>query len=214
MRKVYLCVSWQGLIQQTVALLGLGYKKYQLLSPAGSLTDERWRKIDKRIIKIFDLSGQTRNTRYKNKKCGIANFIYLRWENIAIILRTQGEIKDYQETEKFLDISKGIIIRISDEISFKIGYAAGEAGKITCRLEKHCFQELLGDLLILLEHKKINELIYRFSILNNLPAYKGIIEQKHQIRNTVLKNAKKHNIKLNMENFFIFTRKKMYKVFK
>ncbi len=214
MRKIYLCVSWQGLIQQIISLVTKGYDEYQLLNPKGNVTEERLRRIDKRIIKVFNLKGQTRNTRYTNKKRGIANFIYLRWDKIAIILKTKGEVPESLKNEKFSDTAKGIIIEVSDIISIKIGYAKGEAGRYTCRIEKHSYNEILGDLLILLEHKKINELQYMFSILNNLPAYKGVIEQKFEIRKTILKNAKKHNIKLDMKSFFVLTRRKMYKVFK
>ena len=214
MKNTYLCRSWQGLIQQIIALVSKGYDEYQLLTPPGNLTEERLSKIDKRILEVFDIDKLTRNIRYTNKKQGIPNFIYLRWNMVAIILKTKGELTENIKNEKFTASAKGILIEVSEITFMKIGYAAGETGKYTCRLEKHSYNEILGDLLISLEQKRMYELRYMFSILNNLPAYKGVIEQKFEIRKTLFKTAKKHNIKLEKKHFCVYTRRKMHKVFK
>ena len=166
-------------------------------------------KIDRTIIDRFDTS-KSKDRRYYHKKAGQANYIFLRHELMFIILKTDGrEIDD----TRFKDIRRDpLILRIGSELELKLHRKAGDKG-VTVHLSDGCYKNIKYEMLVMLEHRQKNNVIYKFNALNGIPAYSGMYEHKRQLLNELLKTAKKHNIKLKRDEFRLITKLKKVKVF-
>lgn len=124
----YEVISWQGLLQMVVYLVGRGYYFWHVIYLSESKRD-RWHRTDAKLINKYgcDISKFTRRDRKKRK---VANFYYLRWEHVAVLLHTEGEIlsKTLKEIEKnndvvdeFEDIRlKAVNLRVSKHTAFDI----------------------------------------------------------------------------------------------
>ena len=119
----YMCVSWQALLQMIVHLVGRGYYFY-CLTHLPENKRARWNSIDRKLIDRYQTDkSKFQRARCKSKK--IANFYYLRWENISILLHTTGELRNIEYIDHFSDIRRqSILLAISEFISFSIGINA------------------------------------------------------------------------------------------
>lgn len=214
-QSTYLCVSWQGFIQYIVTMVGKGYYFYLWIKPRESMviTEERQLKIDGRLMEKFQIVGMSKHNRYYNRKRGMANFLYLRYNSLAMILKSPGEDGGLSASEEFMDIRETPTeVEISTNIQFKINLS--RTGKSwTAYFTKECYRSIKAEMLECLEHRQIRDLEYKFKALNNLPAYTGINEQKMQLRKVILQHAKKNRVVLNKDNFWICFKRKIYKVF-
>ena len=116
----YMCVSWQALLQMIVHLVGRGYYFY-CLTHLPEHKRARWSSIDRKLIARYQTDkSKFQRARCKSKK--IANFFYLRCENISILLHTTGELGNIEYIDHFTDIRhRSIHLAISELISFSIG---------------------------------------------------------------------------------------------
>lgn len=209
----YKCKSWQGFIQQAITLISKGYHYYFIVSPKKSLDEDSWQRIDARIITKFDLERSNKDNRYYNKKRGLANYHYLRYGNISIVLRTEGSISDNVKDEKFLDIyAEALVITLSLETSFKISKKVNEK-RVTLYLENDTYRSIKAELFTLLEKNRVNDLKNTFALINDFPAYAGINKQKRQLIAELIDKSKKCNNRLKWTDFTLNLRRKIYKVF-
>lgn len=218
MKIQYLCGSWQGLIQQVVYLVSRGYY-YHHIEYLPQKKSARFPKIDQKLIEKYKADkSKYQRARQKNKK--IANFYYLRWDNIAIIMHTLGAVEpDIFYDDKFIDIrhNKGKInLKISDYISLDILLGELKQGGIrhtTVKLDKQTyagFKNVLRDI-----SKTHNKAIIKreFNKLNGLPAWSGIIEQKRKLAKFLIKEARHNQVDLAEKELRINTFRQPVKVF-
>lgn len=261
MKLTYLCRSWQSFLENLVDLIGHGYY-YVCVNPLPRRKEQRFLEIDFKIMhsyQAFYNKLQSKDKYYRRKKKGLANFRYLRWDNIAVVLHTPGMIicndehyvlnttkrkkskdrkfltvnqakqqqqglKYYAEnytieyTEKFQDVRYSpVTLQISDNLHLEIRLmdkVRMEGGKkrvrkqVTIRMTKDMYSAKLVELLESVEQKAYNRLIYQWEMLNNLPNWAGIIEQKKRMKQVILNHAKKHHFKLKPDKFEITTFRK------
>src|SRR5699024_8710462 len=89
-RYYYLCKNWKGFLQQIVSQLAFGYEHYHIIVYPEQ-KKEKWLSIDKKLIDKY----KTKKSKFKRSRLkaqGFANFYFLRWENIAIILHSEGHM--------------------------------------------------------------------------------------------------------------------------
>jgi hypothetical protein len=207
----YLCSSWQALIQQLAHNLTHGYNYYHYYKLDEKRRDKLYR-IDSLMVSRFE-TDKSKDKRYHHRKAGKANYFYLRYDLMVVILRSEGVETDEKRLEqKFKDIKKEPIeINIGDEIVLKLHFTATEG--FTIHFTRTCYRELKYKFAELLEKRQVEQVKYWFNALNGMPAYAGIIEHKRKLLDYILKTAKKHGISLKRTDFRLIMRRKVYKVF-
>jgi hypothetical protein len=226
----YEVISWQGLIQQLVYLLGRGYYYWCLMYLSESKRD-RWHKTDQKLINKYQMDISKHQRSYRKKK-GISNFYYLRWEHIAVMLHTEGTLPENYD-DKFFDIrNTKLTLRIGPFSAVTISYekdtrkkkAKKKGGKrvkgekrknvIVVRLEKECYRNLKAELREVAQTKNKAKMIRMFDRLNGFPSWSGIFCQKEQLAKYLVSEAKKHNVKLSLSDLRIVRKRFPVKVFK
>jgi len=203
----YLCANWQGFLQMIVYLCSRGYNFYCLtLFPIKK--KQKWEAVDKKLIERYRCN-LSKFQKARKKKKGVANFAYLRWENHSLIMHTKGIIEVKVE-DQFKDVKKiPILIRVSDNIEIKV---YNDDGKYTCRLSKDSYRGLKSVLWDIAKTKNLTKIKKEWDKLNGLPTYSGILEQKKLLRKYLVKQARKHQVKLSESDLRLNTRRKIYKV--
>ncbi|GAM10758.1 hypothetical protein OR1_03055 [Geobacter sp. OR-1] len=209
----YLCGSWQGFIQQIVYQFGRGYEHFCLTVLPDEKRD-KWLMIDNKLISKYGCN-RSKYQRYRSKAKGEANYVYLRWQHLALLLRTKGTLKP--ESDRFCDIHEhDLRIPISSLVTMKIHKRRKETttvflSKDTIKGMKAEFADIIGK-----DHFDKSFITKRvltiWDYTNGFPQYSGLIEQRSQILDFVVKKCRKHNIPLKREDFRFNTKRKIYKV--
>lgn len=261
MKLNYLCRNWQSLVENMVDLVGHGYY-YVCVIPLPRRKEQKFFEIDYKIMRSYHAfynKLQSKDKYYRRKKKGLANFRYLRWDNIAVVLHTPGmiivsgdhyvlnttkrkkakdkkfltvdqakrqegltkyDIQNYviEYTDPFEDVRQSpVVLKISDHLHLEIrllekierekpkkGEKKGEIIKrkqqVTVKMTKQMYKAKLVELKELVEHQARSKLLYSFSMINNLPSWRGIIFQKYQLKKAILDHAKKNNFKIKEED--------------
>ncbi|WP_242230525.1 hypothetical protein [Bacillus cereus group sp. BfR-BA-01491] len=202
--------SWQALLQQLVVNCSKQCKYYFwhiTYFPVNK--KDKWREIDEKLIERYE-TRTTKDQRNRMRKKGLARFYYMRWENIAIILHTEGVVPDGMIQDKFYDIrKKPIQIFISDLVSFDI---QNLNNKIEVKLAEETYQTIKEELKnVAKSANNIRKIKNTYNKVNGFPAYSGIIKQKKELAKFLVKQTKKHNInaqKLEVPNLFIRMQRK------
>lgn len=101
----YLCKSWQDLLEATKKLIGNEYYYFHI-TYLPSHKEEKFKQIDEKLINKYKAFYQ-KDHYYRRKKKGLANFRYLRWNNIVVVLHTVGVIITTEKI-KNLDYRKNV----------------------------------------------------------------------------------------------------------
>jgi len=202
MKVNYLCKSWQFLLQQLVYQISKGYCYYYVGTiPMGKAS--KCKQIDEKIISKYNID-LSKFQRYRRKEKELANFYYLRWKNVFVILHTAGsfekelilddEFKDIRDKKKKLD---RLQIRISDNVGFEITlkHKTGQIDRaVTISFDRASMQNFDTELKELVQYKKINEIPKFFTRLNGIPAWSGITQQKAVLLGNLYKYAKEYGL--------------------
>lgn len=202
MKVNYLCNSWQFMLQQIIYLVSKGYTYYS----TGEIPinkSNKARSIDKKIIDKYNINlSKYQRTRRKQKK--IANFYYLRWKNQFVILHTKGNVDESviidDEFYNLNDYRKGdskFKIIVGKELIVNI---IMKEGKPTVVLDKSTYKNVKAELDELVKTKQIKKLYKRFSMLNSIPAWSGIVKQKFLLQEEIYKAAKKYGLNTKKKN--------------
>ena len=201
MKVDYLCKSWQFMLQKIIYLISKGYIYYSV----GEIPlDKAYkaRSIDKKIISKYDMD-LSKDQRARRKKKGIANFYYIRWKNQFVILHTKGKINESVEIDDvFYNIREH---RKGDKFKITIGKElivniVLKNEKPTVVLDKSTYRDIKTELDELVKTKQIKKLYKRFSMLNYIPAWSGIVKQKFLLQEEIYKSAKKYGLNTRKRN--------------
>lgn len=206
----YLCNSWQALVQQAVHYLSRCNYHYFHVIHLPEKKRDKWVKIDEKLINKYKCY-RNKDQRYDNKKSGYANFVYLRWEHIAIILHSEGKIEsDILYDDRFYDIRKNsMYLKVSDFTHLEIKTFEG---KITVSLTQDTYEKIRKMLQRVAKTKDKKKMIQMFNKLNGLPAYAGIISQKRSLAEYLCERARKHKVVLHLKELRFVDKRKVYKV--
>jgi hypothetical protein len=205
----YLCATWQGLLQELVYLVGVGYHYYHV-TYLPERKKQKWYDIDHKLITKYK-ADKNKFERARQKRKGIANFFYVRWENVAVILHTEGELEDgVIIDDQFHDIcQRPLRIRVSDLVSFDI---VKFGDRYTVKLSKDTYKGLKAELVEVVKTKNRYKIIHAYDRVNGFPAWAGIINQKRLLAEFVCRQADKHGVRLFVKDLRIVDRRKPVKV--
>lgn len=209
--------SWQGLLQQIVFLITKGYGYFHITNYPESKQD-KWVKIDQKLIEKYQ-TNKTRSQRSRNKEKGNANFWFLRYENVAVILMATTDFKGSKTKvnngividDEFFDIEKkDMKIEIGRMSSFKIHKSNGS---VKVSMTNKMYKEVSTNLKEVAKLKNVSKAKYEFQKLNGLPCWAGIIEQKFMLLDVIVQELKRHNVEVKESSFFVKLTRDKVKVF-
>ncbi len=210
----YICSSWQGLLQQAVYLVSRGYYNYCLTQYPENKRD-RWSCIDQKMIEKYRCNlSKYQRARFKNK--GIANYYYLRWDALSLMMHTSGQLPEgITADDKFYDCKekKNRLVIPIGIIKMQI-MPPGDPNniRVTVRLTKESYRDVKSSLLSACRSQNKYMIIKEYDRLNGLPAWAGIVEQKRMIAGYVAHQARKNHIPLQINELRINTYRKVYPV--
>ena len=213
-KQEYICASWQGLLQQLAWLLSRGYW-YHHVTYLPERKRDRWERIDQKLIKKYGCD-KTKWQRARLKKKGVANFYYLRWENVAVLMHTSGDIpSDIVYDDTFRNImAKGKKNRLKVQISPLVGFEFYLDDKgITVKLDKQTYAGIKDHLETVVATKNVAKIVHEYNKLNGFPAFRGIVRQKIELAKFILNRAGHHQIRLSPQDLRIITYKPFVTVF-
>lgn len=156
-------------------------------------------KLDSKVREKYQ-TDKSKNERLTMRRQDKARFIAVRYNNILIILKTEGSSK-IALNEHWEDIrKKKINLKITDNVTYNIGLGQGKASKnktlnskITVTLSKDTLNLIKISCLEAIRYKKsIRLLMYEWNKINGFNGWGGINLQKQQLRdylvNEVCKN--------------------------
>lgn len=208
----YLIDNWGAFLQQIVYLIGRGYKSFCIVNyPIEK--KHKYKDIDRKLIGKYQCD-LNKNQKYYRKQNGYANYSFLRYKNIAIVLKTDGNNHSkIKGNDVFLDVNNNpISIRITDWTVFEIKYVAK---RISVYLSRESYENILGSCLESLDDKRFTQMYVLFNNLNGFPAWSGIIQQRRRMLSTLKKEAKRKGLYklIDFNKFDIKTRRHIYTVF-
>jgi hypothetical protein len=172
--------DWKEFTQLALNFLGHGYLEYtHFVIPERKIAKAE--QIDKKMLAKYPEADYDKDRRYRNKKAGQANFAYLRWRNVGVILRTEGEVKERSEAEKFVRLdTEPFVFAVGSTIEIKI--AKAKAGrKYTAYLSRQSFRAIKGVLRDNIRHRRHDVAEDHWERLKGLPAFSGILGQMREL---------------------------------
>jgi hypothetical protein len=195
------------MLQQTVYQVGRGYHFFCCIEYP-ELKKDKWNRIDEKLMNKYG-TAKSKHQRYRQKYKGHANFIFLRWQKYVLILHTAGEMEQIKYDDIFHDIRKKPLTFQPGNLAFIIHHGAKG---MTVHLNSESYKGVKALLQDALRLHNRELLVNEFDRLNGLPCWSGVVEQKKQLLDYVLKNAGKHGIKIDRKDFRLKTGRKIYKV--
>lgn len=208
-KQPYLVKSWQALMQQLVFLAGQGYT-YYYVAYLPLHKKEKFDSIDKKLIAKYQ-TNVSKYQRYRIKQKNQANFMYLRWEHIAVILHTNGNIPQIEGMDSFRSLRDGsMTIQLSKYLALSV---VMQNGKTTVRFSRESYRTLKAHIATYAKHKQKGKIIETIQKLNGVPAYKGVFEQKKQLVEFAIGELEVNGIFAGISEFRVTNKRKLYKVF-
>jgi uncharacterized protein YktA (UPF0223 family) len=208
-KQPYLVANWQALMQQLVFLAGQGYT-YYYVAYLPKEKEHKFPAIDTKLIAKYQ-TNVSKYQRYRLKQKNRANFMYLRWEHIVVILHTNGDIPIIEGIDAFKNIrDSSIVIQLSKYLSLSVVL---DNGKSTVKLHKESYRTFKMMIEGYAKQQQKRKIIETIQKLNGIPAYRGVVEQKVLLVEYALKQLEFHGTSANKNEFRILKRRKLYKVF-
>lgn len=188
------------MLQQLVYLVGRGYYHYHVgYIKAGK--EDKALKIDAKIIGKYNINlSKYQRARRKQKK--LANFYYLRWQNVFIILYTDGNL-DVELDDSFYDIrvkqteANRLKIKVSEAVEFNLALQCkngSEKRSVTVTFSNSTYKNFKAEIEELIQQKQIKKLENFFANLRGIPSWQGVIKQEYKLLEEVYKMAKKYGL--------------------
>jgi len=208
-KQPYLVANWQALMQQLVFLAGQGYSYYYVAYLPTEKT-HKFPAIDAKLIAKYQ-TNVSKYQRYRFKQKNRANFIYLRWEHIVVILHTNGDIPVIEGMDVFKNINDSPIpVQLSKYLSLAVVW---DNGKTTVKLSKESYKTFKMMIEGYAKQQQKRKIIETIQKLNGIPAYKGVFEQKKQLVAFAIQKLEDNGIRSEIHEFRITNRRKLYTVF-
>ena len=205
--------SWQGVLQLLVNYTSLGYTKYCEVEYPERKRD-RFSAIDRKIIEKYRAES-SKDQRSRLKKKGYANFVFFRWDRYAWILQSPGKVRDdivYDDVFHSFT-RRPIVVRAGQEMRLVVG-RYGRNGGVSVKMATETYRNVKAGLMEVATTGDRSRCVREFDKLNGLPAWHGIVQQKVRLAEYLVKQARKHQVKLSKKDLRIYTRRKVYPVWK
>ncbi len=172
--------DWKEFVKLMLNHAGHGYFEYcAFVIPERKIAKAE--SIDKKIFSKYPEAGYNKDQRYRRKKAGQANFAYLRWHNVGVILRTEGEVKEKPDPEQFFRLdSVPLIFAVGSMVEIKV--AKAKAGRnYTAFLSKKSFRTIKGILRDNIHHRRLEVAEKYWDRLCGFPAFSGVLGQMGEL---------------------------------
>ncbi len=186
--------DWIKFVNEILNHAGHGYVEYfSFVIPDKKMS--KVETIDRKFSFKYPETGYSKDQRYRQKKKKQANFKYLRWQKIGVIMRTEGEVKDRPDADKFFRLdAEPLTLSVGTMIEIKI--AKAKAGRnYTAFLSKKSYREIKAVLRDNIRHHRSAVAEEYWDRLRGLPAFSGILEQISELRKWVRTECKKAGMK-------------------
>lgn len=218
MGERYLVSTRFAFIQQINNLASKGYCEYQIGRFPIAKKDE-FLKIDKKMIASYNTDYNSDKRHYRKKK-GLCNVMYLRHEDLWILLKTKGKNDNENLIEKqFLKIEEHpISIEVAKDFFVELRYIK-DSNKHTYFISKETFRRRREYIRSYINKNQLNEAANVFNMLNGIPAWGGISEQKKMLKKYLVAYMKERNqftkeeIKRFRKSLVVITKRKNFTVF-
>ncbi|MFJ7680440.1 hypothetical protein ACIQXQ_20715 [Peribacillus sp. NPDC097198] len=202
MSEKYLIGNWVSFVQQIQHLVSRGYGEFCLIKYPEKKA-EKFLKIDRKLIDKYD-ANLNKDKSYYNKKRKLCNFKFLRWNDVGIILKTKGDVKDgIIVDDVFLSVKKKKIqVHVGETMTLNIGYDG--KGAVTVFIDNESFKIVKATAASYIDSSEYNKAINTFNNLNGLPSWGGIVSQKIKMKDHLVKKMKKQ---LPQEKVYVFSKK-------
>lgn len=217
-KYLYKTTSLAGLVQQTMFLVTKGYYYFCIVHYPAHKQD-KWNKIDSKLIAKYQ-TNMTRSQRYRNTEKKLANFMFLRFQNVAVILmatkKFEGKKTKTREgitiDDEFYDVrEKHLTLEVGRMTGLKIHSV--DEGTFTVSMTNAMYEDVAANLKEVAKQKDLAKAQYEFCKLNGLPPWAGINEQKFKLLDLLVRELKRHNVKAKKTEFFVKLKRKSVKVF-
>lgn len=209
----YLCLSFQGFVQQIVYLLSKGFY-YFIIVQLPLKKSDKWSQIDRKLIKKYQCE-LSKDQRYRRRLKHIATFRYLRWHHVAIIMHTNGSIADdITDGDCFKDFrAKGIKLLLPISYSTVFQVFRNFDGTFSAKLEKKCFAGVKAATELSIRAKRPEKALDLFRMIDNYPAWAGVISPKKELRKLIIQKCKQHKLHIDHNKLNYNTYRSQVKVF-
>lgn len=192
MGERYLVSTRFGLIQQIVNLVSNGYIEYQF----GAFPEHKEKdflKLDKKMLEAYQADFNS-DKRYYRKTKGLCNVKFLRSNNVWILLKTEGKNDNENLIEKqFSKIKeKPLVVEVAKNFFVELRYNK-EKDSYTYFINKETFRSRREYIRSYINKHQLNEAATVFNMLNGIPSWGGIYEQKKMLKKYLIDYAKKRN---------------------
>lgn len=184
-------MSWNTIKHLSLLIQKYGYHEYSFSKIPNEKMDKA-HEIDVKLKWKYQTYHNTK-TRARLKKNNTASFMYLRVGNQIIILKNKGNLPE-SITEKFHSFSDKLNLKIGDFTYVDI-YVVNK--KLYIRLSKQSYAYMKHKFDPLFPKKLAREIESLWQIIDKLPNFRGLAQQKQSILEYIKQNCKKHGIKLN-----------------
>ncbi len=208
-KQPYLVRSWQALMQQLVFLSGQGYT-YYYVAYLPIHKKEKFDSIDKKLIAKYQ-TNVSKYQRYRIKQKNQANFMYLRWEHVVVIVHTNGDIPVIESMDSFRNLRNGsMTIQLSKYLALSV---VMQNAKTTVRFSRESYRTLKVHIATYAKHKQKGKIIETIQKLNGVPAYRGVFEQKKQLVEFAIGELEQNGVFTGINEFRVTNKRKLYTVF-
>lgn len=211
MKLKYLCKDFKAFLQQIVYLTSRGYY-YHCVIVLPEDKQYKYLDIDKKLINKY-AADKSKYQRARQKVKKQANFYYLRLENLAVLMHTEGDLSNYNIDDNFKDIRKyqsKMILPFSKYLQLDVVVikVKGDKYKVTVKMSPSMYKGIKDSILDAILSKKVGLVYAEFNKMYGLPGYAGIIEQEKRLMKYTIKQCYKHQLDFNKSKFRINTSKK------
>ena len=186
--------DWKDFVKLVLNHAGHGYVEYSsFVIPDKKIT--KVESIDRKIQNKYPEAGHNKDQRYRSKRAGKANFAYLRWQHVGVVLCTEGEVKERPDADKFVRLAaEPLIFAVGTMIEIKI--AKAKAGRnYTAFLSKQSYRTIKGILRDNIRHRRLEVAEKYWDRLRSLPAFSGILGQTTELTKWVRLECKLAGLK-------------------
>lgn len=190
------------------------YLYYQLsyIPPEKAQNKEFLAKLDSKVREKYQ-TDINKNKRLNLRRQDKARFISVRYKNILVIMRTEGDFEN-GKNEKWEDIrNKKIELKISDYTTYLIGFGKSKSKRnnkslgstVSVALGPDTYNLIKLSCMDAIKYKKsIRKLIYEWNKINGYNGWSGINRQKIELKNYLVNEVCKEFGKKKIEAEKIF----------
>lgn len=174
--------EWIPFVEQIIRFASHGYHWYARVDIPEKKASVAGR-VDEKIKQKFLEIMLSKDQRYRRKKAGDANYVYLRWDRCGLLLKSRGRSSACDDERWHFLRDRPYEFPVGEYLELKVG--PGGKSKYTCYLTRKSYRAIKTLLRELFEDQRWEQLQKQWYALSLLPAWSGIVSQVNQLYDTV-----------------------------